>query len=258
MNRIENKFAALKDAGKKALITFLTAGDPNITQTKKHIVEMIENGADLVEIGIPFSDPAAEGPVIQAANERALKNGISVSQIMQMVQEIRQDTDVPLVYLLYFNTILQYGLDAFFCACRACGIDGVIIPDLPYEEAQEIAPFASKYDILHITLIAPTSEDRIKTLVENARGFLYCVSSMGVTGVRRELATDFTQFTKKINKVTSLPKAIGFGISSPQQVQAVKPYFDGVIVGSAIVHIIHQKEDLPQYIASLRQALDDN
>ena len=260
MNRLEDKLKDLKDNNKKALITFVTAGDPDINTTKELVKEMEKRGADIIELGIPFSDPIAEGPVIQAANVRALSGGVCISSIMQAVGEMRGEVVcVPLLFLLYYNCIFKYGIDEFFRKCKDVGIDGVIIPDLPFEESIEIKDAAQKYDIIHISLISPTSKDRMKKITENARGFLYCVSSLGVTGMRSEFKTDFSEFISEINKYSKIPKMVGFGISTPEQVFALKGYFDGVIVGSAIVDIIASSDDkvkkVGEFVRVLREAL---
>ncbi|RCX12964.1 tryptophan synthase alpha chain [Anaerobacterium chartisolvens] len=263
MNRIEEKFKELKSKNKKALITFITAGDPDLGTTVELVEEMERRGADIVELGVPYSDPVAEGPVIQKANCRALKNNIRIKDIMDTVRKIRERVSVPLVYLLYFNCILQYGPERFFSDCRESGVDGVIIPDLPYEEQAEIDGVAEGFDISIITLVAPTSKERADKISKKARGFLYCVSSLGVTGVRSEFKTDFEEFFKYINNASEIPKAIGFGISTPEQVQALKGYCDGLIVGSAIVKKVEESsspsdavKNVGDFVEVLRNAID--
>ena len=263
MNRIDEKFNELKKMGKKALITFVTAGDPDINTTRDIVKEMALKGADIIELGVPFSDPVAEGPVIQAANTRALSKGLKIGDIMAAVKDLRRDVKIPLLYLLYFNSILQYGIGRFFENCKASGIDGVIIPDLPFEERKEIEEFADANDIIVITLVSPVSGDRIQMISRNARGFLYCVSSLGVTGVRKDFNTDFDEFFSHIDRATDIPKVLGFGISSVEQVNALKNYCDGVIIGSAIVKIIENCENPADAIKStgvfvrqMRKALD--
>jgi tryptophan synthase alpha chain len=263
MNRIQQKFEELKDKDKKALITFVTAGDPTLEATIKIVKEMENRGADLIELGIPYSDPIAEGPTIQAANSRALMNDISIKDIMNTVTEIRKEVKVPLLYLLYFNCILQYGPEKFFSDCAQSGIDGVIIPDLPFEEQDEIEDIAIKYSVDIISLVTPTSKDRIEKIAKSARGFLYCVSSLGVTGVRDGFNTDFEEFFSYINSVTTIPKALGFGISTQAHVIQLKNYCDGLIVGSAIVKQVEMSIDtddavkrVGEYVGMLREALD--
>jgi tryptophan synthase alpha chain len=222
----------------KAFIGFVTGGDPGIEKSKEFALEMIRAGADLVEIGIPFSDPIAEGPVIQEANIRALKAGATVEKIFTLVQDLRKETKVPLVFLTYLNPVFHYGYDAFFKKANLCGLDGIIIPDLPFEEQPEAREAASKYGVDIISLIAPTSEKRIKEIAANASGYIYLVSSMGVTGVRSEITTDLDSIVKSIRSVTKVPVAIGFGIHTPDQAAKMARAADGVIVGSAIVKII--------------------
>jgi len=221
----------------KAFIGFVTGGDPSIEKTKEFVREMIRAGADLVEIGIPFSDPIAEGPVIQEANIRALNAGATVEKLFTLVQELRKETPVPLVFLTYLNPVFHYGYDAFFKKASLCGLDGIIIPDLPFEEQSEACEAASQYGVDIISLIAPTSEARIREIAANAAGFIYLVSSMGVTGVRSEITTDLDSIVKTIHSVTKVPVAIGFGIHTPDQAAKMARVADGVIVGSAIVKI---------------------
>jgi tryptophan synthase alpha chain len=263
MSRIEGKFHELKAQNKKALITFVTAGDPTLGTTLRLVKEMEQKGADIIELGIPYSDPIAEGPVIQAANVRALKNGIRIKDVFDAVIEMRREVKVPLVFLLYFNCILQYGPDKFFLDCSLSGIDGVIIPDLPFEERDEIDEPAIKNNIDIITLVSPTSRDRIERITRNARGFLYCVSSLGVTGVRKDFTTDFNEFFSCINKFSNIPKAIGFGISTPEHILKLRGYCDGLIVGSSIVRKVGEGESeedavksVREYVGELRRALD--
>lgn len=221
----------------KAFIPFVTAGDPNLEVTKEIILAMEKAGADLIEIGIPFSDPVAEGVVIQAADERALKAGTTTDKIFDMVAEVRKESNIPLAFMTYINPVYVYGVDKFCKKAAELGVDALIIPDVPYEEKNEVAPFCDKYGIDLISLIAPTSHDRIKTIAKEAQGFVYCVSSMGVTGVRQKITTNLGEMTSLVREVTNVPAAIGFGISTPQQAQEMAQYADGVIVGSAIVKI---------------------
>lgn len=224
----------------KAFIPFVTAGDPNLEVTKEIILAMEKAGADLIEIGIPFSDPVAEGVVIQAADERALKAGTTTDKIFDMVAEVRKESSIPLAFMTYINPVYVYGVDKFCKKAAELGVDALIIPDVPYEEKNEVAPFCDKYGIDLISLIAPTSHDRIKTIAKEAQGFVYCVSSMGVTGVRQKITTNLGEMTSLVREVTNVPAAIGFGISTPQQAQEMAQYADGVIVGSAIVKICAQ------------------
>jgi tryptophan synthase alpha chain len=247
----------------KAFIGFVTGGDPNIEKSKEFALEMIRAGADLVEIGIPFSDPIAEGPVIQEANIRALGNGATVEKMFTLVQDLRKETQVPLVFLTYLNPVFHYGYDAFFNKAGLYGLDGIIIPDLPFEAQAEIREAASKYGVDIISLIAPTSEARVKEIAANASGYIYLVSSMGVTGVRSEITTDLDSIVKTIRSVTKVPVAIGFGIHTPDQAARMAQLADGVIVGSAIVKIIaeHRAQAGPhiyRYVKEMKNAIQNN
>lgn len=244
----------------KAFIPFLTAGDPTADTTYKCIMEMIRAGADLIEIGIPFSDPTAEGPVIQNANVRALSNGITTDGVFEIVRRVRQESQIPMVFLTYLNPVFHYGYDAFLAKCKELGVDGIICPDLPYEEKHELSDIAVKYDVDIISLIAPTSEARIQQIAKEATGYIYVVSSMGVTGVRSEITTDIGSMVKMIREVTDTPCAVGFGISTPEQAAKMAGLSDGAIVGSAIVKIIAQYgEEAPakvyEYVKSMKDAL---
>ncbi|MBQ4178813.1 MAG: tryptophan synthase subunit alpha, partial [Elusimicrobia bacterium] len=212
MNRIESAFK-----NKKAFIPFITAGYPNINKTEDFIYKMVSAGADLIEIGIPFSDPVAEGPVIQESSQKALAAGTNLDKIFDLVKKVRKTVNIPLVFMTYVNPVFRYGYDNFFKQCSVTGIDGIIIPDLPFEEKNEISEYAKKYDIKIVSLIAPTSQQRIEDIAKEAEGFLYVVSSMGVTGERNEIKTDLKSIVDSVKKVTSVPTAIGFGIHSPQQ-----------------------------------------
>lgn len=253
MNKIANAFE-----NGKAFIGFLTAGDPNLETTKKIIKKMADAGCSLVEIGIPFSDPIAEGPVIQNANIRALKNGVTTDDVFQMVKEIREEVSIPMVFMTYLNVLFKYGFERFLANAKDAGICGVIIPDMPYEEKDELQSVAKNYDIEVVSLIAPTSEDRIKTIAADAEGFIYTVSSLGVTGVRSEIKTDLESITSAIKEVTDVPVAIGFGISTPEQAEKYSRIADGVIVGSAIVKLIEQYgEDAPEKVYDYVKLMTD-
>lgn len=262
MNRIEKKFDELKNQGKKALITYVTCGDGGYDVTETSVLEMEKAGADIIELGVPFSDPIAEGPVIQAASIRAISGGATLAGIFDMIKRIRKKTDIPLVLMLYLNSIFGFGTERFFDICSEIGIDGVIIPDMPYEEKEEIQPFADNHDIISISLVAPTSKDRIQKIASSARGFVYCVSSTGVTGMRSSFHTNFSNFISDIKKYTDKPCAIGFGISNAQQAHEIKQYCDGIIVGSAVVDIIDENAEgcakpVYDFTSSLRKALDE-
>lgn len=255
MSNIKNAFNK-----KKAFIGFITAGDPDINTTKECIIAMEEAGADLIEIGIPFSDPIAEGIVIQGANIRALKCNTCLPEIFNMIKQIRTKTQIPIVFLTYINPVFNFGYEKFFQTCKETGVDGVIIPDLPFEEKEEIKSPADKYDIDIISLIAPTSNERIKEIAKDASGFVYVVSSMGVTGVRNEITTDVESIVKLVKETTTTPTAIGFGINTPEQAKYFSQIADGVIVGSAIVKLLekHGKsapEHIYNYVKQMKDAI---
>ncbi len=222
----------------KAFIPFLTAGDPGADATVRYILEMERAGADLIEIGIPFSDPIAEGPVIQEADIRALKGGMTTDGAFEIVRRVREKSGIPLAFMTYANPVFHYGYDNFFTKCGELGVDAIIIPDLPFEEKQEVETTANAHNVALISMIAPTSESRIQEIASEAKGFIYVVSSMGVTGTRSEISTDISAIVTSIRKATDVPCAIGFGISSPEQAKAMAAVSDGAIVGSAIVKII--------------------
>ncbi|MBU3182238.1 tryptophan synthase subunit alpha [Clostridium psychrophilum] len=238
MNRIVKKFDYLKSRNEKAFIPFITGGDPNLDTTLELVLTLEKAGADIVEIGIPYSDPMADGPVIQASSTRALANGTKVRSIMDKVSEIREKTQIPLVYLLYYNSIFKYGDVKFFEKCKEVGIDGLIIPDLPLEERSEVIKIADKYDICIIPMVAPTSHDRIKPITNHGKGFVYCVSVNGVTGTRQKLNTDIKEYMDLIKTYTDMPKGLGFGISNAEMAKAYAPYCEAIIVGSAIIKLI--------------------
>lgn len=242
MNKIKNAFM-----DKKAFIGFITCGDPDLDTTKKAIKEMEINGASLIELGIPFSDPTAEGEVIEEANARALAGGVTTDKIFDMVKEL--SVNVPLVFMTYSNVVFSYGSDEFFKKCKEVGISGIILPDLPYEEKGEFLEYSLKYDVALISLIAPTSNDRIKMIAKDASGFIYLVSSLGVTGERTNINTDLNSIVKVIKQHSDLPCAIGFGISTPKQAKEFSQVADGVIVGSAIVRLLKEHgKNAPKYI----------
>ena len=233
MSRIKEAFAK-----GKAFIPFITCGVPDLETTEAVVMAAIENGADLVELGIPFSDPTAEGPVIQAANLRALTGGVTTAQIFGLVRRLREKTDVPLVFMTYANVVFSRGAESFIRSCSEVGVDGLILPDLPFEEKTEFLPFCRKYGVDLISLIAPTSANRIAMIAKEAEGFIYLVSSLGVTGTRAEITTDLKSIVSVIRKNTDVPCAIGFGISTPEMAARMAQEADGVIVGSAIIKIL--------------------
>lgn len=242
----------------KAFIGFITCGDPDLATTAAAVRAAVANGADLIELGIPFSDPTAEGPVIQGANLRALRGGITTDQIFDFVKELRRDVKVPMVFMTYANVIFSYGADRFISTCKDIEIDGLIIPDLPFEEKQEFLPFCHKYGVDLVSLIAPTSENRIAMIAKEAEGFLYIVSSLGVTGMRSEIKTDLGSIVKVIRENTDIPCAIGFGISTPEQAKKMADISDGAIVGSAIIKLLETYgKDAPKYIGEYVKSMKD-
>lgn len=261
MNRIDRTFRKLHEENRKALVTFVTAGDPDVATTEALVLGMERAGTDVIELGVPFSDPVAEGPVIQRASARALENGLHTDQIFELVGRLREKTQIPLLLMLYINSIYVYGKERFFSKCVLKGVDGVIVPDLPFEERGEILDEAVAHHVHVINLVAPTSHDRIRRIASQSQGFLYCVSSLGVTGTRDHFDTDFDRFFGEINREKSAPACVGFGIHSPEQVRLLKGYCDGVIVGSAIVHLVEQhggeaQGPVESFVHSLREALD--
>lgn len=245
---------------KKAFIGFITGGDGGIDASVDYILEMERAGASLVEIGIPFSDPVAEGPVIQKANIRSLALGTTIHDIFAIVKKVRAVSNVPLVFLTYANPVFHYGYESFFAMCQTCGVDGIIIPDLPYEEKDEVEDICVKYNVDLISLIAPTSKERMQMIAKKAKGFIYLVSSLGVTGMRSEITTDIGEMIASIKEVTDTPIAVGFGINTAAQVATYSKIADGVIVGSAIVDIIAKhpetaKDQIYTYVKELCTAL---
>ena len=255
---MSNIYKAFSDG--KAFIPFITCGDPDFETTGAAIRAMAENGADLIELGIPFSDPTAEGVVIQGANLRALRGGVTTDKIFDFVRALRKDVKIPFVFMTYANVVFSYGADAFISACAELGIDGLILPDLPYEEKDEFLPTCRKYGVDLISMIAPTSADRIAMIAKEAEGFLYIVSSLGVTGTRSEIKTDLASIVEVVRRNTKTPCAIGFGISTPEQAHKMAAIADGAIVGSAIIKLLERYgKDAPDkigaYVKSMKDAL---
>lgn len=255
MSKIQSAFA-----DGKAFIPFITCGDPDLATTAACVRTAVENGADLIELGIPFSDPTAEGPVIQGANLRALTGGVTTDEIFDLVRDLRKDISIPMVFMTYANVVFSYGAERFISTCRDIGIDGLILPDLPYEEKAEFLPLCRAYGVDLISLIAPTSENRIAMIAREAEGFLYIVSSLGVTGTRNEIKTDLASIVKVVRENTDVPCAIGFGISKPEQAQKMAAISDGAIVGSAIIKIIEKygseaSRYVGEYVKSMKDAV---
>lgn len=255
MSRIKEAFA-----NGKAFIPFITCGDPDLETTKKIVRSMAANGADLIELGIPFSDPTAEGPVIQGANLRALTGGVTTDKIFDMVRELRQDVTVPMVFMTYANVVFSYDAEKFISTCSEIGIDGLILPDLPFEEKGEFIDICNRYSVDLVSLIAPTSANRVAMIAKEAQGFIYIVSSLGVTGVRSEINTDIAALVKLVRENTSVPCAVGFGISTPEQAAKMAGISDGAIVGSAIIKLVAQygkdaAGPVGEYVKSMKDAL---
>ena len=245
----------------KAFIAFLTCGDPDIETTERLIAEMEKDGVDLIELGIPFSDPTAEGPVIQGANIRALSKGITTDKIFDMVKRVRKTVKIPLVFMTYANVVFSYGTERFVKNAAEAGVNGLILPDVPYEEKDEFAVPCEKGGLDFISLIAPTSENRIAAIAKDAKGFVYCVSSLGVTGVRTAITSDISGMVSIVRSVSDIPVAVGFGISTPEQAADMAAKSDGIIIGSAIVKIIAQYgadsvKPVGEYVKSIRAAID--
>lgn len=255
MTSIQSAFA-----NGKAFIAFITCGDPDLDTTAKVVRSAVQNGADLIELGISFSDPTAEGPVIQNANHRALSGGVTTDQIFDLVSDLRRDVTVPLVFMTYSNVVFSYGTDRFLEKCRISGIDGLILPDVPFEEKNEFHTSAKQHKVDLISLVAPTSEDRIAMIAREAEGFLYIVSSLGVTGTRTDITTDITAMVSLVRQNTDRPCAVGFGISTPEQAATMAGLADGVIVGSAIMTLIEQfgpesAEPVGEFVRRMKDAL---
>ena len=244
----------------KAFIPFITCGDPDLDTTEKIVRVAVMNGADLIELGIPFSDPTAEGPVIQGANIRALAGGVTTDKIFELVKKLRKDISIPMVFMTYANVVFSYGAEEFISTCQDIGIDGLILPDLPFEEKEEFLPICEKYDVDLISLIAPTSDKRIGMISKEAKGFIYIVSSLGVTGTRSEITTNLDALVSVVRENTDVPCAIGFGISTPEQASKMASLSDGAIVGSAIIKIIEKygkdaPEHVGEYIRNMKNAI---
>ena len=242
----------------KAFIPFITCGDPDLETTARIVREAVRGGADLIELGIPFSDPTAEGPVIQGANIRALAGGVTTDRIFDLVRDLRRDVAVPMVFMTYANVVFSYGAERFISTCKEIGIDGLILPDLPYEEKEEFLPLCRQYHVDLVSLIAPTSENRVAMIAREAEGFIYLVSSLGVTGTRSEITTDLKPIIRTIRENAKVPVAIGFGISRPEQAKAMAALSDGAIVGSAIEKILAQYgKDAPEHIGAYVKSMKD-
>ncbi|NIS60791.1 MAG: tryptophan synthase subunit alpha [Proteobacteria bacterium] len=249
MGRIDKKFTSLSEKGEKALIVYLTAGDPNLAKTEEIILSLDGTGVDLLEIGVPFSDPTADGPIISAASQRALKNGVTLSNILDMTESLRKVSEIPIVLFGYYNPIFTYGNEEFTKRAKEAGVDGILVVDLPPEESSELRVYTDRSGIDFISLIAPTtSTERIRKISTNATGFLYYISITGVTGTTRPRVVDVKRDAERIRKITALPLVVGFGISTPQQAGKIAPYVDGIVIGSAFVRLIEENRDRPDMI----------
>ena len=241
MSRIEEKFRKLKEDNSKALVAYLTAGDPSLETTREIILGLDRAGVDILEIGVPFSDPTADGPIIQAASHRALKGGATLSGILEMIEAVRAVSEIPIVLFGYYNPILSYGNEPFAKRAHEAGVDGLLVVDLPPEESSELRRYTDRAGIAFISLIAQTSSDeRIRKIAQNAGGFLYYISITGVTGTARPQPSDIKRDVERIRTVTKLPVAVGFGISTPQQAREIAPHADGIVIGSAFVRLIEE------------------
>jgi tryptophan synthase alpha chain len=254
MSRIGKKFSALKAKGEKALICYLTAGDPDLDKAREIILDLEEAGVDCVEIGVPFSDPTADGPIIQAASQRALKHGTTLAGILAMIQSIRKRSEIPIVLFGYYNPILSYGPERFAARAKEAGVDGILVVDLPPEEAPELRQYTDPAGIDFIALIAPTtSNERVRQIAAHATGFLYYISITGVTGTAKPRIAEVKKDVERIRRVTRLPLAIGFGISTPEQAKEIAHYADGIVVGSALVKMIEENSKKADFVSVVSQ-----
>lgn len=250
MSRIAERFAALRQRGEGALVVFVTAGDPNRELSEKLVLSIAEAGADVIEIGIPFSDPLADGPTIQSSTYRALQQGVTPASVLEMIARVRARSDVPLVVMTYFNPVWQMGIERFARQASEAGVDGVIMTDMPPDEAGEWHPVARRYGLDTIFLVAPTStQERMRLVAQMSSGFVYCVSRTGVTGAREDLPDEVPQMLQAMRELTDLPLCVGFGISRPEHVQAVCRIADGAVVGSAVVSLIAQQAEKGEQVA---------
>jgi tryptophan synthase alpha chain len=264
MGRIEEKFKALKKEGRKAFVAYLTAGDPDLETTARLIPALEAAGVDILEVGVPFSDPTADGPAIQAASQRALKKGATLEKILAMIAGIRKMSDIPMVLFGYFNPILSYGPEKFAVDSAASGVDGILVVDLPPEEADELRQFTDPAGLAFITLIAPTTDSRrAAKILRGAKGFVYYISITGVTGTAVPKPDDIRRDVERLREMTNLPIAVGFGISTPAQAAAIAPLADGIVIGSALVRLIEKfvesdglMEKVASYAREIRQEID--
>ncbi|KQC06184.1 MAG: tryptophan synthase subunit alpha [Smithella sp. SDB] len=263
MKRIEEKFATLRTRNEKALIVYLTAGDPSLDITKKLIFALEKAGVDILEIGVPFSDPTADGPVIQAASQRSLRSGTTLESVLKMITEVRKVSEIPIVLFGYFNPIFAYGVKNFAQSAHSAGVDGVLVVDLPYEEAKELRKYTDSVGIDFISLIAPTTDkERLKKIAAKASGFLYYISITGITGTAAPKIENIKKEVQNVRKITTLPIAVGFGISQPEQAKGIGRFADGIVIGSAIVRLIDENKNnrdlekiVSRYVSEIKKAL---
>jgi len=256
MSRITNTFKQLKNTGRKALIPYIMSGDPSLSATKKYVFELENAGADIIELGVPFSDPLADGPTIQRASERSLKHGTTLKKVLAMVQEIRKKTDIPLILMTYYNPVFRFGIDRFIKAAVTAGVDGVIIPDLIPDEAGQFIEISRRHGLETVFLLAPTStRERIKKVARASSGFIYYVSITGITGAKLSLGEYMESTLSSLKSVTRKPVAVGFGISNPGEARMVSRLADGVIIGSAIVKLIDQRKSITPFVKSIRKVI---
>jgi tryptophan synthase alpha chain len=262
MGRIERKFSSLRNKGEKGVIVYLTAGDPSLEHTKEIILGLDAAGADILEIGVPFSDPTADGPIIQAASQRALQNGATLSGILDMIESLREVSEIPIVLFGYYNPIFMYGNERFAKRAKEAGVDGILVVDLPPEESSELRRYTDRSGIDFISLIAPTTTpERIRKISRHATGFLYCISITGVTGTTKPRVVDIKRDVEGIRKITPLPLVVGFGISTPEQAGEIAPYVDGIVIGSALVRLIEENRNkvdmihiVSDYVKNIRKS----
>lgn len=263
MNRIEERMKQCRECGEKAFITYITAGLPDLQTTKEIIKAQERGGCDVVELGVPFSDPVADGPVIQDASYKAICGGVNLKKIFVMMEELRNEgVEIPIVFMMYYNTVLHYGVEAFAKKCNEVGVDGLIIPDLPLEEQEELkAGLKQSDDTILIQLVSPVSADRIPKILEGARGFVYCVSSMGVTGQGADFHKEVKSYLKKVQDATELPVMMGFGIRTAEDVEPMKDLIDGAIVGSYFIQLLEKNNFDPkvaeEYCSTFKKALNN-
>lgn len=257
-SRISERFKSIVKSGKKALIPYITAGIPSLDKSLELALRLEDVGADLLEIGIPFSDPVADGTIIQRASQIALNGGINTGHAFELADRIRMRSSIPIIFMVYFNCVFKFGIDKFVAACVTSGVDGMIVPDLPFEESCEIRKFTEHQPVDVISLATPSSKGRLKRVLSDSQGFVYCVSTLGVTGERKNIDCGLSEFLDDVASVTQLPRAVGFGLSSREQIIEVKNYCEGVIVGSALMRRVMENglDDCVSFVGDIRDALD--